>query len=41
MKLYGHPISGNTHRAVVLLDLLGVSYDYHTVNLKEGEHKSL
>lgn len=39
MQLYGHPLSANTHRAQALLGVLGVDYDYVTVDLKEGEHK--
>ena len=40
MKLYGHPLSGNVHRAQALLEVLGVPYAYITVDLKAGEHKS-
>lgn len=40
MKLYGHPLSGNTHRVQALLGLLGVDHDYVTVDLKTGAHKS-
>jgi len=39
MKLYGHPLSGNTHRVKALLGLLGVEYEYVLVDLKAGEHK--
>lgn len=39
MKLYGHPLSGNAHRAQALLTLLGVDYQYVLVDLKAGEHK--
>ncbi|WP_282077828.1 glutathione S-transferase family protein [Epibacterium ulvae] len=40
MKLYGHPLSGNTHRVQALLDLLKVDYEYVTVDLKAGAHKA-
>lgn len=40
MKLYGHPLSGNAHRVQALLELLGADYQYVTVNLKTGEHKT-
>ena len=40
MKLYGHPLSGNTHRVQALLEILGVRYDYITVDLAKGAHKA-
>lgn len=40
MKLYGHPLSGNTHRVQALLELLGADYEYVTVDLKTGAHKA-
>lgn len=39
MKLYGHPLSGNTHRVQALLALLNVSHDYEVVDLQGGAHK--
>lgn len=39
MKLYGHPLSGNAHRAKALLEVLGVDYEDVLVDLKAGEHK--
>lgn len=39
MKLYGHPLSGNTHRVQALLSILGVDHDYETVDLSSGAHK--
>ncbi len=40
MKLYGHPLSGNAHRALTLLNILDVAHEDITVNLMGGEHKS-
>ncbi|WP_171207977.1 MULTISPECIES: glutathione S-transferase family protein [unclassified Ruegeria] len=40
MKLYGHPLSGNTHRAKALIELLGVDYEFELVDLKTGAHKA-
>ena len=39
MKLYGHPMSGNTHRVQALLSILDVDYDYAVVDLRSGAHK--
>ncbi|WP_342076992.1 glutathione S-transferase family protein [Yoonia sp. SS1-5] len=39
MKLYGHPLSGNAHRALTLLSILGVDHESIVVNLPAGEHK--
>ncbi len=39
MKLYGHPISGNAHRAEALLGILGQDFENIVVNLPAGEHK--
>lgn len=39
MKLYGHPLSGNTHRVKALLSILGIDYDYVSVDMKSGAHK--
>ncbi len=40
MRLYGHPISGNTHRVELFLSVLGVDYEYVRVDLREGQHKT-
>lgn len=39
MKLYGHPISGNTHRVQALFGVLGVEFEDIMVDLKSGDHK--
>ncbi len=39
MKLYIHPISGHSHRAVAIVKLLGIDVELVTVDLSEGEHK--
>jgi glutathione S-transferase len=40
MKLYFHHLSGHSHRARLLLSLLGVDYDPAFVDLAKGEHKT-
>lgn len=40
MKLYHHPLSGHSHRAVLFLSLLGVKAELVEVDLKGGEHKT-
>lgn len=40
MKLYGHPLSGNTHRVKALLHILGVEYEDLVVDLRSGAHKT-
>ncbi|MBY8977995.1 glutathione S-transferase family protein [Rhodobacteraceae bacterium NNCM2] len=40
MKLYGHPLSGNSHRAQAMLEILGVEYEYVTVDLAARAHKA-
>lgn len=40
MKLYGHPLSGNSHRVQAVLGVLGVTYDYEAVDLASGAHKA-
>lgn len=40
MKLYGNPVSGNTHRVKALLGILGVGYEDIVVDLRNGEHKA-
>lgn len=39
MKLYGHPLSGHSHRVKALLGVLGASYEDITVDLSGGAHK--
>ncbi len=39
MKVYGHPLSGNAHRVLNLLSILGVKHESIVVSLPEGEHK--
>ena len=40
MKLYGYPLSGNTHRVQALLSVLGVEYENVLVDLRAGAHKA-
>lgn len=40
MKLYFHHLSGHSHRARLLLSLLGVDYEPAFVDLAKGEHKT-
>ncbi len=39
MKLYQHPLSGHSHRARLLLSLLGVEHEVIEVDLMAGAHK--
>lgn len=39
IRLYRHPLSGHSHRAELLLSLLGLPYELVNVNLLAGEHK--
>lgn len=39
IKLYRHPLSGHSHRAQLLLSLLGVNAEMINVDLGNGEHK--
>lgn len=39
MKLYGHPLSGNSHRVQAFLSILGVEHEYEVVDLQNGAHK--
>jgi glutathione S-transferase len=39
IKLYRHPLSGHSHRAELLLSLLGLSAELVDVDLAGGEHK--
>jgi glutathione S-transferase len=39
MKLYGIPLSGHTHRALLFVNLLGLPHEFVPVNLARGEHK--
>ncbi|EKV01236.1 glutathione S-transferase [Leptolyngbya sp. PCC 7375] len=38
-KLYGHPMSGNSYKVKLFLNLLGIDHDWVTVDLLKGEHK--
>jgi glutathione S-transferase len=40
MKLYYHPLSGHSHRARLLLSLLGIEHQSIQVDLAAAEHKS-
>ena len=40
IKLYGHELSGNCYKVRLLLELLTVDYEWITVDLMKGEHKS-
>lgn len=40
MKLYHHPLSGHSHRARLLVSLLGLPHELVEVDLKAGAHKS-
>src|SRR6218665_2326790 len=40
MKLYHHPLSGHSHRARLVLSLLGVSHELIEIDLKAGAHKA-
>lgn len=40
MKLYHHPLSGHSHRARLLVSLLGQPHELVEVDLKAGAHKS-
>lgn len=40
MKLYGHPVSGHSHRVRLFLSILGLSYEDELVDLATGQHKS-
>ncbi len=39
IKLYGHEISGNSHKARLMLSLLNLKYEWIKVDLMQGEHK--
>jgi glutathione S-transferase len=40
IKLYGHKISGNSHKARLMLSLLHLDYEWISVDLMKGAHKS-
>lgn len=40
IKLYGFPLSGHSHRAELMLSLLGLPSEFILVDLKQGAHKS-
>lgn len=39
ITLYGHPISGNSHRIINFLSILGIEYTNRVIDLASGEHK--
>ena len=39
LKLHGHELSGNSYKVRLLLELLGLDYDWVRVDLMAGEHK--
>ena len=39
LKLYRHPLSGHSHRAILFLSILGLDVDIIDVDLMQGEHK--
>lgn len=39
MKLYHHPMSGHSHRAVLFASLLGLPHELVEIDLKTGAHK--
>ncbi len=39
LTLYGFPLSGHSHRAELMLRLLGLPFDARTVDLRAGEQK--
>lgn len=40
LRLYGFPLSGHSHRAELMLSLLGVPFEKHVVDLRTAEHKA-
>ena len=40
IKLYGFPLSGHSHRAELMLSLLGLPSEFILVDLKQGAHKT-
>jgi glutathione S-transferase len=40
MKVHGVPLSGHTHRVRLFLDLLGLPYEFVTVDLAGGAHRA-
>jgi glutathione S-transferase len=39
LRLHGHELSGNSYKVRLLLELLGVPYEWVRVDLMDGEHK--
>ena len=39
IKLYGHELSGNSYKVRLLLELLGIPYEWVRVDLMQAEHK--
>jgi len=40
LKIYGTPISSPTNKVAMCANALGLDYEYITINLLEGEHRS-
>ena len=40
LELYAFPLSGNSRKAAIALEELGAEYQYHQVNLMQGEQKN-
>ncbi|ELR97374.1 glutathione S-transferase family protein [Gloeocapsa sp. PCC 73106] len=40
IKLYGHALSGNSHKVRLFLELINLEYQWVKVDLMKGEHKS-
>lgn len=40
VRLYHYPLSGHSHRALLMLNLLGVPYDVVPIDLRKGEQRS-
>jgi glutathione S-transferase len=40
ITLYGHPLSGNSYKVRLLLELLSLDYQWVQVDLLKGEHKA-
>jgi glutathione S-transferase len=40
LRLYGFPLSGHSHRAELMLSLMGLPFEKHLVDLRAAEHKA-
>ncbi|MBQ4850388.1 glutathione S-transferase family protein [Pseudoalteromonas sp. MMG012] len=40
IKLYGHPLSGHTHKVSLFLSILQLEYEFEIVDLKAKQHQS-